>query len=32
VHFNVLMGSGEDDIDPMGGNVEGSPRVKVYKA
>jgi anaerobic selenocysteine-containing dehydrogenase len=32
VHFNVLMGNGEDDIDPMGGNVEGSPRVKVYKA
>lgn len=30
--FNTLIGSGEEDIDPAGGNVEGSPRVKISKA
>jgi anaerobic selenocysteine-containing dehydrogenase len=31
-HMNTLMGNTEEDIDPMGGNVEGSPRVKITKA
>jgi hypothetical protein len=29
--MNTLMGNGEEDIDPAGGNVEGSPRVKISK-
>jgi anaerobic selenocysteine-containing dehydrogenase len=30
-HMNTLMGNGEEDIDPAGGNVEGSPHVKISK-
>ena len=29
--FNWLVGSEEDQIEPMGGNIEGSPRVKISK-
>lgn len=29
--FNWLVGSEEHQIDPLGGNVEGAPKVKIYK-
>ncbi len=30
--FNWLVGSEEEHIDQLGGNIEGSPKVRIYKA
>jgi anaerobic selenocysteine-containing dehydrogenase len=30
--FNDLIPSDEESLDPISGNVEGSPKVKIYKA
>jgi anaerobic selenocysteine-containing dehydrogenase len=32
IHFNSLMSSEPDDIDPISGGFNGAPKVKVYKA